>query len=79
MERYIAYSHACPRLELARLHQLLVSRPDSSRGSSLAPDHSLARDLTCARERVWHLESLFWVVIKQGMRNEEMRNGEMRK
>ncbi len=32
---------------------------------SLAPDHSLAHDLTCARERVWHLESLFLVQMSK--------------
>ena len=46
----------------------LTNKLNTSLDSSLAPDHSLARDLTCARERVWHLEG---VVIKQGMRNEE--------
>ena len=41
---------------------LFVYIPDYS---SLAPDHSLARDLTCARERVWHLESLFLVQMSK--------------
>ncbi len=40
-------------------------RRDTVKLTSLAPDHSLARDLTCARERVWHLESLFLVQMSK--------------
>ena len=39
--------------------------PEGIATYSLAPDHSLARDLTCARERVWHLESLFLVQMSK--------------
>ncbi len=52
-------------LVAATVRRELEGSADAAINLSLAPDHSLARDLTCARERVWHLELLFLVQMSK--------------